>query len=170
MIETERLLLRPWRHEDRAPMAAMLADPEVMWDYERLFDRSESDSRIERYHDAYLRLGYGRLPVRDKRSGEFLGYCGVMPIIDGHPMAPGVEIGWRFTRAAWGNGYATESGRACLHQGFEKCGLSEVLSYTRNDNTRSENVMKRLGLTFLPDRFWTHEGRRYVVYIARANA
>ena len=170
MIETERLLLRPWRDVDRAPMAAMLADPEVMWDYERLFDRAESDSRIERYQDAYLRLGYGRFPVLDKRGDKFLGYCGIMPVFDGHPMAPGVEIGWRFTRAAWGNGYATESARACLHHGFEQCGLSEVLSYTRNDNTRSENVMKRLGLTFVPDRSWTHEGHRYVLYVQRASA
>jgi RimJ/RimL family protein N-acetyltransferase len=90
-----------------------------------------------------------------------------MPVFDGHPMSPGVEIGWRFTRAAWGHGYATESACACLDHGFTKFGLTEVLSYTRNDNTRSENVMKRLGLTFLPDRFWTHEGRRYVVYVAR---
>jgi RimJ/RimL family protein N-acetyltransferase len=166
-LETERLILRTWHDEDRAPMAAMCADPEVMWDYERLFDRAESDSRIERYHDAYSRLGHGRFPVLDKRDNTFLGYCGIMPVFDGHPMAPGVEIGWRFTRAAWGHGYATESARACLDHGFAQCGLTEVMSYTRNDNVRSENVMKRLGLAFLPDRFWTHEGHRYVVYVAR---
>lgn len=166
-LETVRLILRPWQEEDRAPMAAMCADPDVMWDYERLFDRVESDSRVERYRDAYSRLGYGRFPVLDKRNNKFLGYCGIMPVFDGHPMAPGVEIGWRFTRAAWGHGYATESARACLDHGFARCGLREVLSYTRSDNVRSENVMKRLGLTFLPDRYWTHEGHCYVVYVAQ---
>jgi RimJ/RimL family protein N-acetyltransferase len=166
-LETERLILRPWQEADRLPMAAMCADPEVMWDYERLFDRAESDARVDRYRDAYSRLGYGRFPVLDKRDDKFLGYCGIMPVFDGHPMAPGVEIGWRFTRAAWGQGYATESARACLDHGFTQCGLEAVLSYTRKDNVRSENVMKRLGLTFLPDRTWTHEGHRYVVYVAR---
>jgi RimJ/RimL family protein N-acetyltransferase len=166
-IESERLILRPWREPDRSAMAAMCADPEVMWDYERTFDRAESDLAIDRYRASFLRNGFGRFPVLDKRDDKFLGYCGIMPVFDGHPMAPGVEIGWRFTHAAWGHGYATESACACLDHGFTKFGLTEVLSYTRNDNTRSENVMKRLGLTFLPDRFWTHEGRRYVVYVAR---
>jgi hypothetical protein len=32
---------------------------------------------------------------------------------------------------------------------------------------RSENVMKRLGLTYVPDQSWTYEGHRYVVYITR---
>jgi len=170
VIETDRLLIRPFRDEDRAPFAAMHADPDVMWDYERLFDRAECDARIARYDDAYRRLGFGRFPVLDKRDGTFLGYCGIMPAPDDHPMAPAVEIGWRFTRRSWGHGYATESARACLDHGFERCGLTEVLSYTRSDNTRSENVMKRLGLTFLPDRFWTHAGHCYVVYTARPNA
>jgi ribosomal-protein-alanine N-acetyltransferase len=167
VIETARLLIRPWQEGDRAPIAAMQADPEVMWDYGRLFDRAESDARIDRWHEAYLRLGYGRFPVLDKRDGKLLGYCGIMPVVDEHPMAPNAEIGWRFTRAAWGNGYATEAARACLTHGFERCGLSEVLSYTRHDNARSEAVMKRLGLTFLPDRHWVHDGHRYVVYVGR---
>ena len=29
-LQTDRLILRPWRAEDRAPFAAMSADPEVM--------------------------------------------------------------------------------------------------------------------------------------------
>jgi len=167
MIETDRLLIRPWQGEDRVPFAAMQADPDVMWDYGRLFDRAESDAKIDRYRDAIDRLGYGRFPVLDRRDGTFLGYCGIMPVFDGHPMAPGDEIGWRFTHAAWGHGYATESARALLRHGFEQCGLTEVLSYTREDNIRSQNVMKRLGLTFLPDKFWDHEGQHFVVYIAR---
>lgn len=148
-------------------MAAMQDDPEVMWDYERLFSREESDAKIARYDDAWRRVGYGRFPVLDRRDGRFLGYCGIMPIPESHPMSPGVEIGWRFTRAAWGNGYATESAHACLRHGFEQCGLTEVWSYTRTDNMRSENVMQRLNLTFLPDRFWDHAGRRFIVYVAR---
>ena len=148
-------------------MAAMQADPEVMWDYARLFNREESDAKIDRYDEAYRRLGYGRFPVLRKGDGQFLGYCGIMPIPDSHPMFPGAEIGWRFARAAWGNGYATESARACLRHGFEQCGLTEIWSYTRVDNIRSQAVMKRLGLTFVPDRFWDHEDQHFVVYVAR---
>ena len=33
MIETARVRLRPWRERDRAPLAAMHSDEEVMADY-----------------------------------------------------------------------------------------------------------------------------------------
>ncbi len=166
IIETERLLLRPFRDEDRAPMAAMQADPEVMWDWERTFDRAASDAAIDRYHASFLRNGYGRFPVLDKRDGTFLGFCGIMPVFDGHPMAPGVEIGWRFVRLAWGYGYATEAARAALADGFGRCGMKEIWSYTRPDNARSEAVMRRLGLTRRPDRDGEQLGHRFIVYVA----
>lgn len=167
-LETERLILRPWQEIDRSPMAAMCADPDVMWDYGYVNTVAESDARIARYHDAYLRLGYGRFPVLLRSDGSFLGYCGVMPVFPGHPMEPGLEIGWRLIRAAWGKGYASEAARACLRDGFERCGMNEVLSYTAANNTRSEAVMRRIGLTREPSRdFLSPEGDSYVVYVGR---
>jgi RimJ/RimL family protein N-acetyltransferase len=167
IIETDRLILRPWRDGDRAQMAAMLADPEVMWDWERTFTRAESDAAIDRYHASFLRSGFGRFPVLDKRDDKFLGYCGIMRLQEGQPLAPALDIGWRFTRAAWGHGYATESARACLQHGFEQCGFAEVMAKTRHDNIRSQNVMKRLGMTFLPELSWEEGGQRHVAYAAR---
>jgi RimJ/RimL family protein N-acetyltransferase len=166
-LEGQRLILRPWRDDDRAPLAAMLADPEVMWDWERTFDRAESDAKLDRYQASILRHGYGRFPVLDKRDGGFLGYCGIMQIMEDQPLAPGVEIGWRFVRTAWGHGYASEAARICLKHGFEQCGFTEILAQTRHDNIRSENVMKRLDMTFLPHRSWDADGHRQVVYTAR---
>ena len=166
-LETERLILRPWRDEDRAPAAAMQADPEVMWDWERTFNRAESDTKLDRYQASILRNGYGRFAVLDKRDGSFLGYCGIMQIMNDQPIAPGVEIGWRLVRAAWGHGYATESAHLCLRHGFEQCGFREILAKTRHDNIRSQNVMKRLDMTFQPDRSWDEGGHRQVVYAAR---
>jgi RimJ/RimL family protein N-acetyltransferase len=167
-IETERLILRPWQEIDRMPMAAMCADPEVMWDYPQVSSRAESDARVARYHDAYIRLGYGRLPVLSRSDESFLGYCGIMPVFPGHPMEPGVEIGWRLIRAAWGKGYASEAARALLKHGFECCGMNEVLSYTAANNVRSEAVMRRIGLRREPNRdFLSLEGKRWIVYIGR---
>jgi len=149
-------------------MAAMCADPEVMWDYPQVNTRAESEARIDRYHEAYLRLGYGRFPVLRRSDGLFLGYCGIMPVFAGHPLGPGVEIGWRLVRSAWGKGYASEAGRVLLKDGFDRCGMREILSYTAANNVRSEAVMRRIGLMREPSRdFLSPEGYSWIVYVGR---
>lgn len=149
-IETERLLLRPWREDDLDPLAAMQADAEVMADYGGIESREASRSKLERYRAAYEAEGFCRWVVQLK-GGGLIGYVGVMPIFPGHPLEPGFEIGWRLVRAGWGRGYATEAARACLDDVFGRIGLSEVLSYTAPDNLRSQAVMARLRLTRRPE-------------------
>ena len=168
ILQTARLVLRPWREDDRADLARMCADPEVMWDYDRVSTRIESDARLERYRDAYDRLGFGRMVVIRGSDKLFLGYCGIMPVFEGHPMEPGVEIGWRFNRAQWGHGYASEAARAALKDGFERCGFTEVLSYTSAINKRSEAVMRRIGLTREPSKDYRGlNGEPWIVYAGR---
>ena len=145
MIETARVRLRPWREPDRAPLAAMHADEEVMADYGGPLTRADSDAKLDRYSAAFAKHGFSRL-VLETSSGRFLGYVGVMPIWPTHPVAPGVEIGWRLVRSAWGYGYASEGAKAALRDGFVRHGWNEVLSYTAPDNARSHAVMARLGL------------------------
>ena len=168
IIETERLILRPWREGDRAPLARMCADPEVMWDHGHTFTQAESDLRFDRYSDAYKRLGHCRWAVERRDDGLFLGHCGIMPVLENHPMTGGVEIGWRLIRAAWGMGYASEAAGASLRDGFERCGLTQVWSYTASDNARSEAVMRRIGLTRDASRDYSNPpDKHWVVYVAR---
>jgi RimJ/RimL family protein N-acetyltransferase len=168
MIQTDRLILRAWRDADRPDMAAMQADPEVMHDYPAPLTRAESDMRVDRYQSAIARLGFGRWVMARRDNGAFLGYVGVMPIFDDHPCAPGVEIGWRMTRAAWGFGYASEGAAAALRDGFERMRFGEVIAYTAPTNTRSRAVMERLGMTRDRSRdFRGYGGGPFVVYAAR---
>ena len=145
MIETARVRLRPWREPDRAPLAAMHSDADVMADYGGPLTRAESDAKFDRYAAAFAEHRFSRL-VLETSSGQFLGCVGVMPIWPTHPVAPGVEIGWRLVRSAWGYGYASEGAKAALCDGFVRHGWDEVLSYTAPDNLRSQAVMARLGL------------------------
>ncbi|MET0075171.1 MAG: GNAT family N-acetyltransferase [Candidatus Thiodiazotropha lotti] len=61
-------------------------------------------------------------------------------------MFPCVEIGWRLAQSHWGNGYATEGGRAALQVAFDQLNLEEVVSFTAVGNRRSRRVMERLGM------------------------
>lgn len=145
MIRTDRLILRPWRDADLDGLAGMLADAEVMADYGGPLDRENAARKLARYRDAYERSGFSRFAVTDP-DGGFLGYVGIMPVDSGHPVGPGVEIGWRLVRRAWGQGLATEAARASLEDGFARHGFDEVLSYTEPANLRSQSVMRKLNL------------------------
>ena len=146
MIQTERLILRGWRDGDRDAFAAMNADPEVMHDYPAPLTRLESDRKVDRYQSAIEGLGYGRWLIERREDGAFIGYVGVMPMADDHPGGPGVEIGWRMVRSAWGFGYAAEGAVAALRDGFERAGFAETIAFTAPTNLRSLAVMRRIGM------------------------
>jgi RimJ/RimL family protein N-acetyltransferase len=151
MLKTPRTRLRAWQPVDRHAFAAMNADPEVMHDLGGPLSRVASDAKFDRYAKAFDRLGFCRWAIED-RDGSFVGYAGVMPAPDDHPLGAHFEIGWRLVRNAWGKGYATEAASAALDDVFDRVGLKEVLAYTAPDNFRSQRVMQRLRLQREPSR------------------
>jgi len=173
MIETPRLLLRPWRDSDAEAFAAMNADAEVMADLGGPIGRTASDAKLVRFQKAFERLGLTRWLIADRATGAFLGYAGIDHHAD-HPLGPHYDIGWRLTRGVWGKGYASEAAAAALADAFSRVGLTEVFTYTAPDNLRSQAVMARLGLERAPSRDFTFDfGKgqwRGLVWIARSEA
>jgi ribosomal-protein-alanine N-acetyltransferase len=168
LIETARLSLSAWTEAEREPYAAMCADAEVMHDYPAPFTAEEANARFDRHKAAFLRDGFGKWALRRNADAAYLGYCGVSPIWPTLAPAPGLEIGWRLVRSAWGAGYASEAARAALADLFARTDAAEVLSYTLSTNLRSQAVMRRLGLA--RDEaldFFYETGLPAVVFVAR---
>jgi RimJ/RimL family protein N-acetyltransferase len=57
-----------------------------------------------------------------------------------------MEIGWRLDRKYWNLGFASEGARLCIEKGFEEINLKEIYSFTSVLNTKSENVMIKIGM------------------------
>lgn len=138
--------MRRWQPADRAFFAVMNADPEVMRHFPAPLDRAASDASVDRFETRFESQGYQLWALERLDDQLFLGFAGLNPMPEGTPGAGGMEVGWRLARHAWGAGYATEAGREALRVALGPVGLTEVWSITAVSNTRSQAVMRRLGL------------------------
>ena len=157
MIETERLILRPWRDSDRAPFHAMSCDPEVMATLGPLQTRAQSDAAIDSQIAAQARLGHCFWAIERRDDAAFLGFCGLKIAPDAIPGIEGaIEIGWRLRRDAWGFGYAREAAAASLDWGFANLADDRIIAITTPGNTRSWGLMERLGMVRRGDLDFAH--------------
>ncbi len=68
-------------------------------------------------------------------NGAFIG---TMAVTDG-------ILGYSFSRAHWGQGYATEAGRLAVQTAFDNPDLTALRADYWSDNPRSAHVLKKLG-------------------------
>lgn len=141
-LRTERLLLRRWRDADRAPFAALNADPVVMEHFPAPLTREQSDALVDRIEAHFAEHGYGLWAL--EAGGTFVGFTGLVWQTYPASFTPALEVGWRLARSAWGHGYATEAATAALARGLQE--VDSVVSTTALTNLRSQRVMQRLGL------------------------
>jgi RimJ/RimL family protein N-acetyltransferase len=174
ILRTERLILREWRREDRAPFAALNADPRVMEFLPGLLSRADSDAMTDRIETHFAEHGCGFWAVEVAGVAPFIGIVGLaIPGFTAH-FTPCIEVGWRLAYDYWGKGYASEAARAALDDGFGRLGCDEIVSFTVPHNVRSRAVMDRLGMRRDPTDDFDHpslaEGhplRRHVLYRIR---
>jgi RimJ/RimL family protein N-acetyltransferase len=146
-LSTARLVLRPWREEDREPFAVMNHDPAVMEFFPSVLSRAESDALVERFSVEGAQRGFCPWAAELADGGTFIGFVGLHEVPDDLAITPAVEVGWRLARPYWGRGLATEGATEALRFGFESLGLEEIVSFTSVLNVRSRRVMERLGMT-----------------------
>ncbi len=174
LIQTERLLLRQWKEEDREPFYRMNADPRVMEIMPECMTRAESDQLFERINEHFREHGFGLFAAELRQDQTFIGFVGLaVPSFKAH-FTPCVEIGWRLSADHGGRGLATEGARAVVKCAFEELTLDALVSFTVPGNIRSRRVMDKIGMTHdasdefdhpnLPEE---HPLRRHVLYRLR---
>jgi RimJ/RimL family protein N-acetyltransferase len=164
-VQTERLLLRPWRAPaDLDALAAINADAEVMRYVapNRPLSRQETAAQLERFVAHWDEHGYGlwALVPRLEPDAACIGFAGLAIPSYLPQMLPAVEVGWRLAPASWGRGFATEAARASVAFGFERLGLRSIVAVIDGANGRSLRVAEKLGMRPAPDRLHPVTRRR----------
>ncbi len=147
-IDTSRLVLRRWRDDDVAGMAAINADPAVMrWIGDgSVRDEHQTRAAIDAAEREWDEYGFGLFAVEVRATGELAGFTGLSVPEFLPEVMPAVEIGWRLGRAFWGRGIATEAARAALRFGLMDRGLERIVSIAQIGNGASERIMTKLGM------------------------
>ena len=150
-LATARLRLRPRTLADLEANLAMDLDPEV---HRFIFLRgppepaAQRTALIQRIESGWPERG-GLWVVEWREQPGFLGWCGLIPLEDSGL----IELGYRLVRAAWGQGVATEAGRAVLDHGVRALGLDPIVAVAHPDNQASRHVLEKLGLRYRGLRF-----------------
>lgn len=170
MIETVRLILRPWTEADVPEFVRVTNTPAVM---EYLGGVREPDlfgAALLRVQSSQAQNGFCFWIVERRSDKAMLGFCG-LKIADVGPIAGEIEIGWRLREDAWGQGYAREAAAASLEWAWRNLSCARIVAYTAESNARSWGLMKRLGMHPLPELAFDHPElphahplRRHIVY------
>lgn len=148
MIQTERLVLRPWRDDDAEALFKYACDPDVGpvagWPVHTSVENSlEVIRTVFAAPEVYA--------VVLKNTEEPVGSCGVMFANDPHSAAMKgheAEIGYWIGKPYWGQGLAPEAVEALLERSFNVLGLDAVWCGHYDGNLKSRRVIEKCGFRY----------------------
>lgn len=145
VAETERLVLKRFSLDDVDGFFDLNNDPAVLKYTGDIpfMNRDEVANFIETY-EQYEKYGFGRWSVYLKESDSFMGFSGLRK----SPETGEIDIGFRFMRKYWNQGYATESAEIVLNLAFCMFNVTTVVARAMKDNSASHALIRRLGMNY----------------------
>lgn len=147
MIETKRLLLRPWEEADSEALFRYASDPDVGpaagWPAHRTAQESLNIIRsVFSAPETYAMVL--------KESGEPVGCCGIIfpEESDDSGMRYEAEIGYWIGKPHWGKGLTPEAVSALLSRSFLEFHLDTVWCAHYDGNDKSKRVCEKSGFRY----------------------
>ena len=147
MMETKRLLLRPWKEEDAEALYKYAKDPDIGpiagWPVHTSVENSrEIIQKVLSAPETYA--------VVLKETGEPVGSVGLM-VGEWSNLEIGAdegEIGYWIGKPYWGQGLIPEAVRRCIRYGFEDLGLKTLWCGYFDGNEKSRRVQEKCGFRY----------------------
>lgn len=146
VLETGRLLLRPWRVAEAVVQRELWTerDPRVPPHRRIDADGHPTVAELENAIRTNKVWSTGLLAVERKASHDVIGYCGLVDSGRGPIGEP--ELAFELLRRSWGQGYATEASLAVL-EWARSSGYERLWATVWDWNTASHRVLAKVGFT-----------------------
>ncbi|WP_029012155.1 GNAT family N-acetyltransferase [Niveispirillum irakense] len=139
IIETERLILRPFREGDAAELFAYLHAPTAPCFLSlKLADLAEAEVEVRK-----RALDEGSVAICLKQTGQLIG-----DLFGGgeNEEEATASVGWHLNPQFAGKGYALEAARALLDHLFRVKGFRRIYAYVEDHNHPSQRLCEKLGM------------------------
>lgn len=95
--------------------------------------------------------GWGLWKITLMEENEFIGWVLVRPMnfFNDNTEWDNLELGWRFKRAFWGCGYATEAANQIVQALITTRNIKKLSAIAMPDNSASINIMQKLGMKYV---------------------
>lgn len=147
ILETERLILRKLTMNDLEDIYSYASNEEVSkyvtWETHRTL--TDTTNFIEYVLNLYENKQVAPWAIEHKKHKTCIG---TIDFVWWQPAHKSAELGYVISHKYWGMGIATEAAQKLITFGFENMELERIQARCFIENTRSERVMKKIGMTF----------------------
>jgi RimJ/RimL family protein N-acetyltransferase len=145
-LETDRLLLRPWRTSEAVVLHDLWTerDPRVPPHRRIDADGHPTVTDLEDWIRTNQPSSIGLLAVERRVDRDVIGYCGLIEGGRGSDEEP--ELAFEMLRRIWSQGYATEASLAVLDWA-RSFGYKRLWATVWEWNTASRRVLAKVGFT-----------------------
>ena len=164
-LETDRLILRPWRDEDIPEIYRICQDADIQrWTFvPSPYQLKDAEWFVREFVPAAFAKGdeatYGMF-VKD--TGQVAGSIALMGLATPRSVRT-AEVGFWAAPETRGRGYMTEAVLGLARYGFEELGVQRVVWQAYDGNDASRRVIEKAGFTVVGRQRGSHEVRGQMV-------
>jgi RimJ/RimL family protein N-acetyltransferase len=146
-LTSANLIYRAPRPGDLARLFAIYSDPQTQQFNPSgpMTRQAEAAMLLGRWIDHWQTYGYGWWAIARKDAADsIIGFGGIA--LHGFLGEERLNLGYRFAVEAWGQGFATETGRTALDHAFTDLKLQEIYAFVRPTHAASIRVLEKIGM------------------------
>ncbi len=164
LIETRRLILRPFESDDVEAAFAWFGDPNVMRFTPSGPDTSieQTKARLAKYEKHQTEHGFSKWIILDRHLGRPIGDSGLLVLYE----YGWTDLGFRLAQPYWGQGLATDAACAWVRAAFDDFHIDRLTAIVHPENLASIRVLEKLG--FLVERRDTIMGMNSILFTLSA--